>query len=391
MKILYITSDAGWGGSSVALYNLVSELKNRHQIYVFLPSTKGQLGKKLMDINVMCFSYPFEMQTYPNINCGFVDILKHIWWFVRDLYRLHSAKRYLGTILDDLNPDIVHLNVGMVDLSLDACLKRNICHVWHLRDYLDYKFFPSRSYLHQKLLHECNYNIAITKQMFKYYGLRNNRDIVVYDGVINALRPHRKSVITRDKYFLMVGTIQEIKGILEGIKAFHEFDKQTPGYKLLIAGRSWKGNDYKTMCDNYINRNDLRDKVNFIGERNDVYELMSQATALLAPNKMEGFGFTIVEAMYNQCIVIGRNVMGLKEQFELGFVETGNEIAFHFDDDNDIPKLMLRVVNEDLSEMRERAYNMVSKHYTVKENALKIEAFYKNILLNKNSPKKVCS
>lgn len=383
MKILYITSDAGWGGSSVALYNIVSELKDRHQIYVFLPTTKGTLGKKLAEIGVTCFAIPFEMQVYPNLKGGFIKRLKHIYRFIRGFFRLYYAKRNLENVLDEIKPDIVHLNVGMVDLSLDACLKRNICHVWHLRDYLDYKFFPSKSYLHRKLLYKSNHCIAITKQMFNYYGLRNGQDIIIYDGVINdSYSPNNAINILREKYFLMVGTIQEIKGIIEGINAFYEFDKHTPGYKLLIAGRWHNDNDYKIQCDRFIAQNKLMDKVQFLGERDDIYDLMSKATALLAPNKNEGFGFTIVEAMYNYCIVIGRNVLGLKEQFDLGLKETGGEIACKFTDDKEIPQLMQIVAKEDLTMMRDRAYKIVCMHYTTKVNALKIEAYYKNILMN---------
>ena len=35
MKILYITSDSGWGGSSVALFNIIENLCTYNKIVVF--------------------------------------------------------------------------------------------------------------------------------------------------------------------------------------------------------------------------------------------------------------------------------------------------------------------------------------------------------------------
>ena len=43
MKILYVTSDANWGGSSVALYNLISCIKQSNEISVLMPNLDGRL------------------------------------------------------------------------------------------------------------------------------------------------------------------------------------------------------------------------------------------------------------------------------------------------------------------------------------------------------------
>ena len=383
MRILYITTDSGWGGSSIALYNIISELKDRHEIYVLLPDANKRLGQELKKIGITCYDKPFGMQTKIAFDKNLIISLKQIWWFVRGCYQRVITRKYLENLLDELKPEIVHCNVGMVDISLDACKKRGICHIYHLRDYLDINFFPSSKYIRRRLHDQYNHSIAITQQMFEYYELNTKSDMVIYDGVINE---RKKIHMTPEhtKYFLMVGMIQEIKGVLEGIKAFGQFSQTNDGYELWIAGRWQEGSSYKSTCDKYIANNHLLNKVKFLGQRDDIPNLMSNAVALLAPNLYEGFGFTIVEAMYYKCIVIGRNLYGIKEQFDIGLQENGKEIGMRFDKDEQVLTLMEKVIHANLDDMRIRAFNTVSRHYTTTINAVEIEKYYYKCLKSNN-------
>lgn len=67
MKILYVTSDANWGGSSVALYNLISGIVDQNDIYVLMPHDRGELSYKLKEIGVKCFYTKFYNSTYPKL------------------------------------------------------------------------------------------------------------------------------------------------------------------------------------------------------------------------------------------------------------------------------------------------------------------------------------
>lgn len=57
---------------------------------------------------------------------------------------------------------------------------------------------------------------------------------------------------------------------------------------------------------------------------------MSKAQALIVASRFEGFGFITTEAMWNDCLVIGKNIAGTKEQFDNGVAETGHEIGLRF-------------------------------------------------------------
>jgi len=47
--------------------------------------------------------------------------------------------------------------------------------------------------------------------------------------------------------------------------------------------------------------------------RDDVYAIMSRATALIVPSHFEGFGRITAEAMFNGCLVAGYNSAGTRE------------------------------------------------------------------------------
>ena len=328
MRILYIATDIGWGGSSVALYNIIAELKERHQIFVLLPTSSGRMGHELQEIGIKVFEHSLGgHQLYPRFHT-IKEFIKHNWWFVRDFFRRHKAKLYVAKLLDEIHPDIVHVNVGPIDISLDACLKRNICHIWHLREYQDrdfsMHFFPSKSFFRKRISTNGNYCISISKDIFSHWGLRPEIDRVIYDGVI--ISGTKPLLCEKEKYFLFVGRIQKTKGVIEAIKAFHCFSEMNKDYKLLIAGNWDTSYNYKRLCDKYVQQNGIGDKVIFLGQRKDIALLMAKATALLVPSYCEGFGFITAEAMYNNCVVIGRNTGGTKEQFDVGLAYTGKEI-----------------------------------------------------------------
>ncbi len=63
---------------------------------------------------------------------------------------------------------------------------------------------------------------------------------------------------------------------------------------------------------------------------NQIYDLMNRATALIVPSPFEAFGLITAEAMFNKCLVIGKDTAGTKEQFDNGQRKYNKEIALRF-------------------------------------------------------------
>ena len=113
-----------------------------------------------------------------------------------------------------------------------------------------------------------------------------------------------------------------------------------------------------------------------------VYDLMYNAKALLVPSYFEGFGFIVVEAMLNGCIVIGRNEAGVKEQFDNGLKYTGIEIGLRFESQAELISRMQYVCDtsfDNFIPMIKAAQNVIQK-YTVSQNVDQIICFYDSVV-----------
>ena len=133
------------------------------------------------------------------------------------------------------------------------------------------------------------------------------------------------------------------------------------------------------MLTQIVKDRNIQNRVLFLGHRNDVYHLMSEARALFVPSRFEGFGFITAEAMYNHCLVVGRNTAGTKEQFDNGIKMTGREIGIRFDKDTDLPSIMFSLEKESYTECINAAYKTVCSLYMSKYSAEKIFQLYNHL------------
>ena len=117
--------------------------------------------------------------------------------------------------------------------------------------------------------------------------------------------------------------------------------------------------------------------------RKDIYDLMYNAKALIVPSRHEGFGFITAEAMFNGCLVIGRNTSGTKEQMDNGLKETGSEIALRFETEDELVNRLKEVEKNDIAYYRDmilRAQQVVLNKYTTEAHAANVISLYKRLL-----------
>lgn len=383
MKILYIVHTNAVGGSNKALFNILDYMKSRHDVRVVFPKATNSLSvvQNYLEQNGIkyynpCFYDALVYGTDKNIVRRFIRTIGR-------LYRHLKMRKKIKGIIDDFMPDLVHTNNGIIDIALDYCIKKGIPHIWHLREYQDLDFnmsvIPSKKIWLSRIHKQGNYNIAITKGIYNYFNLRDC-DIYIYDGVLDSEKT-TSSKSKKSNYFLFVsgGVFTPGKGLLDALQAFSKFSLRYDDYSLYIVGKTVDC-PYKDECKNFIIKNNLSNKIKFLGIRNDINALMTSSVATLVPSKFEGFGFITVEAMFNDCLVIGRDSAGIKEQFDNGLDATGEEIGMRFRTVDEMANCMERAVIEDTSYMRHRAKSVVTKLYTIEKSCTKIEQYYKNII-----------
>lgn len=375
MRILYISNSTKTSGAPAVLLNLIQAIHDRHEVAVILPDTDGPLYHELRELGVKCYAdMPYDLTVWPRV----VNPLK-LFRRLRNLISvLPSVRRYVGKVIDDFKPDIVHLNVGPLDISVDECIARGIPHIWHLREFQSgMRFWPSEREFRRKILRDGNWNIAITRCVWDYWNLRDC-DEVIYDGV--HMDHDQKPACTAGRYFLFVGRVESNKGLLELLKGFRRYRRYGGDAVLKVAGRS--SALYGLLCKAYVRIYSLTSYVDFLGPRNDVPQLMRGALALVVASRTEGFGLTAVEAMSQGCIVIGNDTTGMKEQFDRGKGLTGDEIGFRYNGVLELARALELVSseNKDFSALRERARQVVLSEYPVSRMVGNIEDFYLKVL-----------
>ena len=325
MKILYVASSCGWGGGSVALFNLIKGLKELgHESMVLFPNGSDKRFCEELDQIDICYSFAnYGLTIYPRTK----NPLKYLVRLCRTVRNRNIAQHKILELIRSFKPNIVHTNVGPLDIALSPCIKSHVPHVWHLREYQDLDFgmesIPSKDYFMRKIQTTGNYNIAITHGVFSYWKLNPQKDIVIYDGVFSE--KYEKISCSKDNIILFTGRVEEAKGVIEIFEPFSRLLKIHPGYKLIIAGKYNKDSKYYQQCVDLRRCLGLDDSVVFLGEISNVYEWMAKAKALVVPSRFEGFGFITAEAMLNNCFVVGRDTAGTKEQFDKCFDTTGVE------------------------------------------------------------------
>lgn len=388
MRVLYISQMSDIGGASIALKNIINEIHDKVEVAVLLPNKKGWLVDELKSLKCRLYFSEYEMMIWP-----FSTIKKNGYWnplaylkFIKGIYNKYhkqkKASKALENIIRDFKPNIVHCNCGPLDISLNVCIKLGIPHVWHLREYQDQSsglyFLPSTRKFNNKIHSNGNFNIAITKGIFQNFKLRSNIDKVIYDGVFNTPQNTEFKEYNKENYFLAVGRIEHGKGVLFLLESFALFHKKNPSIQLLIAG-GHSDSIYFSECKKTIKKHKLDDSVKFLGIRKDIYTLMQKSKCLIVASPTEGFGFITVEAMLNSCLVLGRDTTGTKEQFDNGLAITKHEIGLRFNTINELAQQMEFAINNDTSEMRKRAYQVVLNEYSIQKHTNQLIEYYKYI------------
>lgn len=389
MRILYIAHVVEIGGASMALLNIIKGLPTTIDVGVMLPAQEGWLVDELKQCNCHLFFSNYEMMVYP-----VASIRKYGRWnpigylkFCKGLYnkfwKREKARKDLRNIINEFHPDIVHCNCGPLTFSLKVCQEMDVVHVWHIREYtkmdMNLDMIPTFSLFKKGLKQQGNHCIAITKGIFDFFELQEGKDKVIYDGVFDI--PQQKKFVdyAKENYILAAGRIEPAKGTLMLLEAFSKFHKKHFDIKLLLAG-GFSNPQYLEQCKTFVSDNRLEESVLFLGERNDVYQLMQKARFLVVASPSEGFGFITAEAMLNSCLVIGRNTAGTKEQFDNGLLLTGEEIGLRFETTEELVDRMEDALTNPNTHMREKAFEVVTQKYTMQSHIQQLVNFYNDIL-----------
>lgn len=310
MKVLYIIHGGIPYGSNIALLNLLENLIGKGIEPLVIYSKNGLFCQWLQVRNIKMAKIKFGFCIYPSVHTV-ADTLLFIPRLVKRSYFNRRALVSLKSVVREFQPDIIHTNLGPIDLGFKISQRLGIPHVWHIREYqtLDFSMrpFPSLSTFRSRLRRSDSV-ISITQGIFDYFAMGNNAT-VINDGVLPM--DYQRFNENKEKFFLFVGKLRESKGIRILIETFISFSKVNNTHNLLIAGDG--DARYVSFLKDIVKEAGINDRIQFLGYREDRLYLMARASALVVPSVFEGFGFITVEAIFNGCLVIGNSSGGTRE------------------------------------------------------------------------------
>lgn len=216
-------------------------------------------------------------------------------------------------------------------------------------------------------------NIAADKIVVSYCGGLSGE----HESGNNAINP---ILMTDNKFFLFISTIEPRKNIINIVKGFEEYiDRTGSKNNLVLAGKKgWRCDEiYET-----IENSKYRDRIimpGYISDDDKEY-LMRNAIAFVYPSLYEGFGIPIIEAFTYELPVITSNVSSMPE--------VGGNAAVYVDpySVNEISmalEKMASMSDADKMKLKESMKERVD-FFSWEKNAEEIMAVFENLINDKS-------
>lgn len=390
MKILYILSSSGeFGGASKSFVNLLKAMRDFGCITkIMIPDSNG-LYKTLMEEGFdVVVSGKIRFDTPPQSNNKLDLVLYYPRILKRELINLKAYKIIKREALL-FKPDIIHTNVSPVTIGWYLAKSLKIPHIMHVREYGDLDFNLKINNINKILSKP--YTISITKDIARHRNILDSiGHTVIYNGIYSKnkikFNPFKKP------FFLYAGRLTKGKGIDSLINSYILYTQRVENpYELIILGNAPDPasknlvNELKEKLDSL----NLREYVKWKGAIKNCDDYMNEAAATIVPSYFEGFGRVMAEAMFNGCLVVGRNTGGTKEQFDNGIDIEHNEIGLRFNTDAECANHLydISVKGIDYTPMILKSQEVVKALYTIESNSKKTFEFYKQILKDRCNDK----
>lgn len=222
---------------------------------------------------------------------------------VYDVWSLIGYINRLSRAFRAAHIDIVHSSGMMAQLAAGAGAKRTgIPHVAHVQDIISLNWV--RHLYTSALARLSDQIVAISTTVSE--GYPPDKTVVIHNVVdINRLQNTRDiretlGISTKQKLIGMVGRLTPWKGQKVFLAAAQQLAEQNDQYRFILVGDDAVGRvpGYREELKRLSNRGVLQGRVQLVGHREDVLDIMAACDVLVhASTKPEPFGIVIVEAM----------------------------------------------------------------------------------------------
>lgn len=319
MKILHIITRLDRGGSADIALLTAREMERRgHEVYLISGKTLETDRQRVKAL-------------WPQ---GKIIYVEEILREIIPVYDLIAFKK-LYSLIRQLKPDIVHTHSSKAGFlgrwTAWFAGTRKIIHMPH--GHVFYGYYGPTFSKFIRLLEKITALIStkiitLTEIEAAEYDLLkvapHQKLITIYNGIdLNLFNPENKfnfpADILQDDVFniLCVARLEQVKGHFYLLDAMPFILQSHPKARLIIAGN---GSHRKALeMQSYMLN--IRKRVVFLGERNDIAELLSISHIFVLPSLNEGLGIVLLEAQSMGVPIVATKVGGIPEAVRDG--ETG--------------------------------------------------------------------
>ena len=285
MKILHFTQDMSAGGVEAIICNLVNEMVKEHDvtlgtIYAINPE---QVYEKKLDSHIKRISLGktgqgVSIKILLNLLCiiwksDFDVIHIHGWfyYFFLPVFLLHRNKKFFYTIHSDAKMENTPMDMKIIKLKR-LCFKRSYIHPITISK-PSQESFTNFYGAHSKLI---------------YNGVKRNSTTTVSD--------YDYKITSKTKVFIHPARISREKNQEVLVRVFSRLINEGKDIVLLIAGQN-RDTEIFDKLKPYFS-----DRIQYIGVRSDIPQLMSFCYGFCLPSIWEGLPVSLLESLSSGCI-----------------------------------------------------------------------------------------
>lgn len=369
-SILFVTSSLGLGGAERQLLLIANGLKNKgFDIHFFCFGPTDQIGKILQDNDIIVNSTTTRKST--SLFKTLISLYRLVRSYRPDIIHFFLPKAYLfGAPIAKIAGQKTMI---MGRRSLNNYQRKYVIAGWFER------------LLHKQMKAVVGNSKKVIQQLEQEENVPSDKLHLIYNGIEalpistqfnrNELRKEL-GIPAESLVFIIIANLIPYKGHIELIKAFGLIkDKLPEHWDLICVGRDTGiQNQLNVLCHS----NGISDHVHFIGQRNDIGDLISCADIGLLTSHEEGFSNAILEIMSFGLPMIVTDVGGNKE----AVIDGQNGFVVPPKDPEELSKALLKLLNGklDLIEIKEINSIRILNNFSIQQCIHKYEKLYLSLV-----------
>jgi glycosyltransferase involved in cell wall biosynthesis len=328
------------------------------------------------------------------------------WWRLPGkLLRVPASIRRTRRLVEDINPDLVHLNSSTLAPAALGCARAGVPVVWHIREPLARGYLGIRRGLIRQVIHRHAARVVAISQHDadqlipgeQICVIHNFVDFDQFDRTLSGDAVRKELAIDPGvPVVVMLGGIAEPKGTLVLVRALPRLLRKVPNARVIVAGpppkplaepglkgfakRLLRVDAYQQAVTDALDRLDAqaRQAITFTGIRQDIPALLAACDCLVFPSVVPHFARPIIEAAAMAKPAVASDLGGPRELVVDG--ETGLLVPSN-DPDALADALAGLLGSPDRArELGEAAYRRALMMFDAAKNAAATIALYDDIL-----------